>query len=602
MEQRRKRLPRSPTPRRVPVDSSDIAIVGMACRLPGAANLSQLWRLLRDGVDATSAVPPERGLGVARAGLVDQVDQFDAEFFGISRREAASLDPQQGLALELCWEGFEDAGILTAVTPPWEEVPAGVFFGVMGNDFADIMGAIGDEEISAYLHTGISRTMIANRVSFGLSLSGPSLTVDSGQSSSLLAVHLARESLLRGECEVAIAGGTNLILSHHHSLRAAKFDALSPDGRCYVFDSRANGYVRGEGGGVVVLKTLADAVDAGDRIYAVIRGSAINTGSGHAGITIPIEAPQENVIRTALANAGMRPSAIQYVELHGTGTPVGDPVEAAALGAVYGGARGQNDALRVGSIKTNIGHLEGAAGIAGLIKAALCVHKQEFVPSLNFSKANPRIPLDQLQLRVLTSHEQWPTSNEPFSAGVSSFGMGGTNCHVVLSPAPEPDGRIPAEVPIELPVVSLPVSEVALVVSAEPEGALRGQAARLGAYLAEHPELGVADLGFSLATDRCGLEYRGAVIGADRGELIAGLAALASGQPAASVVTARAVAGKTVFVFPGQGGQWQAMAVALWDSSPAFAAAMQACAQALGAHVDWSLEAVLRGQVPPNPR
>jgi acyl transferase domain-containing protein len=375
-----------------------IAIVGMACRLPGAPNPARLWCLLRDGIDATVAVPPERGfLGVGRAGLVDRGDEFDAEFFGISPGEAASLDPLQGLALELCWEGFEDAGIVTTGSTP---LSAGVFFGLMASDFADVMGTIADDEISAYLHTGISRTMIANRVSFALNLAGPSLTIDAGQSSSLVAVHLACESLIRGECEVAVAAGVNLILSRYYSRRAAAFDALSPDGRCYVFDSRANGYVRGEGGGAVILKTLADALTSGDRIYAIIRGSAVNTGSARAGITIPLQTAQEDVIRSALANAGMSPSEIKYVELHGTGTPVGDPVEATALGAVYGNGRQSNDPLHVGSIKTNIGHLEGAAGIAGLIKAALCVQKQELVPNLNFSTANSRIALDQLRLSL----------------------------------------------------------------------------------------------------------------------------------------------------------------------------------------------------------
>ncbi len=565
-----------------------VAIVGMACRLPAAANPAQLWCLLRDGVDATVAVPPERGLGVARAGLVDRGDEFDAEFFGIGPREAASLDPQQGLALELCWEGFEDAGI---VIDPSAQLPAGVFFGVMANDFADVMGTIPDEEISAYLHTGISRNMIANRVSFALSFSGPSLTIDTGQSSSLVAVHLACESLIRGECKIAVAGGVNLILSPYTSLRTAKFDALSPDGRCYVFDSRADGYVRGEGGGVVVLKTLSDAIDSGDRIYGVIRGSAVNTGSAQAGITIPLEAAQEDVMRSALANAGMCPSEIQYVELHGTGTPVGDPVEAAALGAVYGSGR-ESDPLTVGSIKSNIGHLEGAAGIAGLIKAALCVQKQELVPSLNFSTANPRIALDQLHLRVLTAHEQWPTPNGPLSAGVSSWGMGGTNCHLILCPPPQSTetGSRPAS---DISVVCAAGVVVPLVVSAKSEVALRAQAGRLADFVADHPQLGVADVGFSLATGRAGLEYRAAVVGAERDGLVAGLTALANGQPGAGVVTGRVVGGKTAFVFPGQGAQRAAMGAELYQSYPVFAEAIDAVCTEFDPHLDRSLKALL---------
>ncbi|WP_245847324.1 polyketide synthase [Mycobacterium szulgai] len=261
--------------------------------------------------------------------MVEGCGEFDAGFFGISPREAASMDPQQGLVLELCWEGFEDAGIVVGGVRP---LSVGVFLGVMASDFADLMGTVPDEQISPYLHTGMGRSLIANRVSRALSLSGPSLTVDTGQSSSLVAVHLACESLRRGECGVALAGGVNLILSRHHSVRTAKFDALSPDGRCYVFDARANGYVRGEGGGVVVLKSLADAVGSGDRIYGVIRGSAVNAGSAHVGITVPSESAQAEVMTKALAAAGVGAEEVGYVELHGSGTAVGDPIEAAALG------------------------------------------------------------------------------------------------------------------------------------------------------------------------------------------------------------------------------------------------------------------------------
>ncbi len=503
------------------------------------------------------------------------------------------MDPQQGLALELCWEGFEDAGIVVDRLTP---LSVGVFLGVMANDFADLMGTVPDEQISPYLHTGMGRSLIANRVSRALSLSGPSLTVDTGQSSSLVAVHLACESLRRRECGVALAGGVNLILSRHHSLRTAKFDALSPDGRCYVFDSRANGYVRGEGGGVVVLKSLADAVHSGDRIYGVIRGSAINAGSAHAGITVPSESAQADVITRALANAGLGPEEIGYVELHGTGTAVGDPVEAGALGAVYGNARGRGAALGVGSIKTNIGHLEGAAGIAGLIKAALCVQRQELVASLNFSKANPRIPLDELRLWVVTKHERWPAGSGSLSVGVSSFGMGGSNCHVIVCPpSRSPEADVVSAQVTAAPVVAEAGLALAWVVSAKTETGLKAQAARLGSYLADHPGLGAADVGLSLATTRAGLEHRAVVVGADRGELLAGLAGLAAGSPTPGVVTGRVADGETAFVFAGQGGQWPAMAVQLWDSSPVFAAQMRACGQALAPHVGWSLEEVLRG-------
>ncbi|HEX8646940.1 MAG TPA: polyketide synthase, partial [Thermoleophilaceae bacterium] len=380
---------------------SDIAIVGVACRMPGAPDPARLWDLLREGREALTDAPPERaGTAVPRGGFIEHVEEFDPDFFGMSPREAVASDPQQRLALELSWEGLEDAGIAVADAAAG---PVGVFLGVMAADYADLVVAEGEDAVGRHTLTGLGRSIVANRVSHSFGLTGPSMTVDTGQSSSLVSVHLACESLRGGESALALAGGVNLVLSPLGSRQAAEFGALSPDGRCYVFDSRANGYVRGEGGGVVVLKRLDDARRDGDRVYGVIRGSAVGSGTD-AGLTVPSAEAQERVVREALAQAGVEPGEVRYVELHGTGTPVGDPVEAAALGAVFGD--GREEPLAVGSVKTNIGHLEGAAGVAGLIKAALCVQRRELVPSLNFEEPHPDIPLGELGLRVVGEAER----------------------------------------------------------------------------------------------------------------------------------------------------------------------------------------------------
>ena len=558
-----------------------IAIVGIASRLPGAAGPEETWQLLRSGVDAVGDRPADRLAGPDRGGFVDGVDRFDAGFFRMSPREAADTDPQQRLALELAWLGLEDAGIAAGASSR-----VGVFLGVMAGDYADLVAVAGVRGVSRHTLTGLGRSMIANRISYLLRLAGPSFTVDAGQSSSLVAVHLACESLRAGEAEVALAGGVHLMVSPLGSAAVEAAGALSPDGRCHVFDERANGYVRGEGGGVVVLKPLARAVADGDRVYAVIEGSAVGTGSDESGLTVPSSAAQARTIAAALDAAGLAAADVQYVELHGTGTRVGDPVEAAALGAAYG--RERRSPLVVGSVKTNIGHLEGAAGIAGLIKTVLCLDRRELVPSLHFVRANPRIPLAELGLRVATAAEPWPDSGGgPVAAGVTSLGIGGTCCHLVLGAAPPP--AAPEPVPVAAPAV------VPVLVSARGETALRAQADRLRTHLHTRPELSLLDVGFSTAVTRTHLERRAVVLTADRTALLTGLKALSAGEPAAGVVDGQVVGDKAVFVFPGQGAQWPGMAVGLLDSSPAFAEEITACEKALLAYVDWSVVEVLRG-------
>jgi pimaricinolide synthase PimS1 len=574
-----------------------VAVIGLSCRLPGAPGPDAFWRLLSDGADAITEVPPGRwdvdtlGLtapdraNIRRGGFIENVDRFDFEFFRMSPREAADADPQQRLVLELGWEALEDARV-----PPDQVLgcPAGVFIGAMHDDYAELPRNGEMERFTQHTMTGRNRGMIANRVSYFLGLRGPSLTVDSGQSSSLVAVHLAAESLQQGDCELAIAGGVNLNLIPQTAVSASRFGGLSPDGRCYAFDARANGFVRGEGGGVVVLKPLRRAVTDGDRIYCVIRGSAVNNDGGGESLTVPDQRAQEELIRRACDRAGARPRDVQYVELHGTGTKIGDPVEAAALGAVFGGARPAGSPLLVGSAKTNIGHLEGAAGMAGLIKVALCLRHGEIPPSLNFETPNPRIPLDALNLRVAQAAGAWPDPGQPMLAGVNSFGMGGTNCHVVVAGAPRPgDGDQGADPPGRRPAGTA----VPWPLSARSAAGLRGQARRLREHVAGRAALAVADVGFSLATTRAALEHRAVVVASDREEFLLALAALEQGEPAANLVTGvTAEPVRVAYLFTGQGSQRPGMGRDLHASFPAYAAAFdEACA-----HLDRHLPRPLR--------
>jgi acyl transferase domain-containing protein/NADPH:quinone reductase-like Zn-dependent oxidoreductase/acyl carrier protein len=592
-------------------DRSAIAVVGISCRVPGAGSPDAFWRLLRDGKSAICEVPPDRwdaeqllevgelAPGVRYGGFLDQIDRFDCAFFGISPREAAAMDPQQRLMLELCWEAFEDARVVPSGLAGSH---TGVFVGAISSDYADLQHGRSAGAVTRHAATGLLRSMIANRVSYTLGLRGPSLTVDTGQSSSLVAVHLACESLRRGESTLALACGVHLNISAANVLRASSFGGLSPDGCCCTFDARANGYVRGEGGGVVVLKPLPDALAAGDSIYCVIRASAVNNDGGGDGLTAPSQAAQEEVLRLAYRRAGVKRSDVRYVELHGTGTILGDRVEAAALGAVLGSARSADRPLSVGSVKTNLGHLEGAAGIVGLLKAALCIRNAEIPPSLNFQQPSPDIPLDVLRLRVQQELGPWPAAERPLLAGVSSFGLGGTNCHVVLGEPPmqEPSApKLGRQGPADAARVA-PLGEdvLAWVLSGRGDAALRAQAERLGEYLGVNGELDAADVGYSLAVGRAAFDTRAVVIGATREDLLEGLGMLAREEPAGNVVeglAADAGAGEgVVFLFPGQGAQWVGMARGLLDCSPVFGERMRECEQALAPVVDWRLEDVLR--------
>ncbi|MDX3229222.1 SDR family NAD(P)-dependent oxidoreductase [Streptomyces sp. ME19-01-6] len=576
-----------------------VAVVGMSCRVPGADDLDAFWQLLRDGVDAITDVPAGRwdpdgvpgeldAPGLRRGGFLDRVADFDPGFFGISPREAAAMDPRQRLALELSWTALEHAGVVP------ERLRGGstaVFLGATGDDYAALVHARGQDAVSHHSLTGLSRGLIANRVSYHLGLRGRSLTVDAAQSSSLVAVHLACESLLAHATGLALAGGVHLNLAPDSTLAFARAGALSPDGRCHTFDARANGIVRGEGGGVVVLKRLADAVADGDPVHCVLLGGAVNNDGGGEGLTVPDGDAQRELLRDAYARAGVDPERVRYVELHGAGTKAGDPIEAGALGAVLGEGRDDGQPLLVGSVKTNIGHLDGAGGVIGLIKVALAFRHGVLPASLHYTEPNPAIPMERWKLRVNDAPGPWPEG--PRLAGVSSFGLGGTNCHLVVADAPTApeEDQAPGADAMTEPAEAF---WVPVVVSGRTEAALRAQAERLREAVASAPGLRPADVGYATVTTRSALEHRAVVVAADRAELLAGLAAVAAGEPSPHVVEgATGPATGVVWVFPGQGPQWAGMALDLWDSSPVFAARMDACARLLDGLVDWSLREVL---------
>ncbi|WP_344315655.1 type I polyketide synthase [Streptomyces rhizosphaericus] len=579
-----------------------VAVVGLSCRLPSAADPARFWRLLTGGSSAVSQVPTGRWNSDATTSgetgwgaFLDEVDGFDAEFFGVSPREARAMDPQQRLALELGWEVLEDAGLPPAALRGSD---TGVFIGMTADDYGALDRLRGPASIGHHTLTGLNRSMAANRLSYVLGLRGPSLVVDTGQSSSLVAVHLACESLRRGESATALAGGVQLNLIPDSAEAAARLGALSPDGRCFTFDERANGYVRGEGAGMVLLKPLASALADGDEIYCVIEGSAVGNDGPGDGLTTPDPEGQRAVLQAACGRAGVDPAEVQYVELHGTGTPVGDPVEAAALGAVYGAGRATDRPLLVGSAKTNVGHLEGAAGIVGLLKVVLSLRNGELPASLNFEHPNPRIRFGEWNLDVVTSTRPWPYRDGRALAGVSSFGVGGTNCHLVVSATEPTPGNTSAATdpdPGTADGALMAGGTVPWPLSGRTPEALRAQAVRLASHLAENGRLDPVDVGFSLATTRTTFDHRAVVLAPDRSAAPGALTALAGGESAPGVVRGAAdVEGGTVFIFPGQGSQWAGMGVRLMAESPVFARRLTECAAALAPHVDWSLPEVLR--------
>ncbi|MGM1059435.1 beta-ketoacyl synthase N-terminal-like domain-containing protein [Saccharothrix sp. Mg75] len=573
---------------REPRGTDPVAIVGLACRLPGADGPSDFWRLLSEGRDAITDAPADRWrdapVRVRRGGFLDDVAGFDAGFFRLTPREAASTDPQQRLVLELGWEALEHAGLVPAAL---RGTDVGVFIGATADDYARLTDRAGPDAVTPHTLAGLNRALLANRLSYLLGARGPSATVDTGQSSSLVAVHLAAQSVRSGESELAVAGGVQLNLAGTSTVAAERFGALSPDGRCRVFDARANGYVRGEGGAVVVLKPLARALADGDEVWAVLRGGAVNNDGGGAGLTTPDADAQRAVVTTAHAAAGIGPDQVQYVELHGTGTRVGDPVEARALGAAIGAHRPADRPLLVGSVKTNVGHLEGAAGVTGLLKVVLALHAGLLPASPGHEEPNPDIAFDEWRLRVHDRLSPWPRPDEPLIAGVSSFGMGGTNCHLVLAAAPGPRGAGTGDTAHPPALVGGPL---AFPLSAPDDDGLRAQAARLADWVRERPDAAPADLAHSLAATRTAFTRRAVVVAGERGALLGRLDALAVDEPAAGLVTGSAGDGVLAALFTGQGAQRLGAGRELHAAHPVFAAAFdEVCA-----HLDPLLDRPLR--------
>ena len=570
--------------------ASGFAIVGYAVRLPGAADADEFWRVLREGRDAVSEVPQDRWnadeffdpdpdapgkIVTRRAGFVDDVTGFDAPFFGMSAREVSRLDPQHRILLETAWRAVEHSG--TAPTA-LANTNTGVFIGLSTHDY---LGMASDEltyaEIEAYTAIGTSSAAAAGRISYRLGLQGPAVAVDTACSSSLVAIHQACQALRLGECDLALAGGANVLLTPATMITFSQAHMLAPDGRCKTFDAAADGYVRGEGCGVIVVKRLDDAIRDGDRIRAVIRGSAVNQDGASGGLTVPNGIAQERVIAQALERAGVAPSDVGYLEAHGTGTSLGDPIEAQAAGAVLGVGREASRPLLIGSVKTNIGHLEAAAGIAGVIKVILSLEHELLPQHLHFRNPSPHIPWDRLAVQVVKEATAWERNDQPRIAGVSSFGFAGTNAHVILQEAPEEVGQVAAPPsPVDQPggrrFSILPLS-------ARTPAALVQIADQYRSWLSAHPEASLADVCFTAGAGRAHLEHRAALVVNSResaGEL---LGALADDRPAPGLV--RGVSDdtpKAAWLFTGQGSQYPGMARELFDTEPMFAETLTRCA------------------------
>lgn len=551
-----------------------IAICGIGCRFPGGANDPEsYWQLLRDGKDAVTEVPPTRwdantnGGNIRWGAFVDNVDQFDAVFFGISPREATHMDPQQRLVLEVAWEALADAG---QAVERLAGTSTGVFLGIYNNDYAWLQSDA-PEDIDVYAATGGGQGIAANRLSYLLDLRGPSIAIDTTCSSSLVAVHLACQSLRNGECGLALAGGVNLLLSPQIALSVSKVVPLAADGRCKTFDARADGIVRGEGCGIVVLKRLTDALADGDDIIAVIKGSATNQDGHSNGFTAPNGAAQQAVIRHALQNSGVTPADVSYVEAHGTGTQLGDPIEWESLDAVFHGQR--TNPCFVGSVKTNFGHLEAAAGIAGLIKVALSLKHRAIPPHLHFTKMNPMTSSNG-SLEVPLALRDW-TNARALVAGVSSFSLGGTNAHVVLGEVPAADASAAEAYENEAPELCL------VPLSARSDQALHAYAKELRAQLlaSGDSERDVYDLARTASLRRSHLSHRLALVSRTQRELITLLGSFIDGETHPGLKSGRAPgkADGLVFVFSGQGTQWAGMGQKLMDHEPAFRSAVAEC-------------------------
>ncbi len=584
---------------RVALADDPIVIVGMACRYPGGIDSpAALWDLVDSGTDAITTLPPDRGWDLEalydpdpdapgtcyarEGGFLHEAGRFDPGFFGISPREAIAMDPQQRLLLETSWEALERAGIDPETL---RGTPAGVFAGVTYQDYTTLLLSAKDS-FEGFLGTGNSPSVLSGRVAYTLGLEGPAVTVDTACSSSLVALHWACHSLRQGDCTVALAGGVTIMATPGSLIEFSRQRALAVDGRSKAFSADADGASWGEGAGMLVLERLSDARRNGHPVLAVVRGSAVNSDGASNGLTAPNGPSQQRVIRRALDMSGVPASEVDMVEAHGTGTTLGDPIEAQALLATYGREHPEDRPLWLGSVKSNIGHPQAAAGVAGIIKMVEAIRHERMPKTLHAAEPSPHVDWTEGAVRLLDEARPWEANAHPRRAAVSSFGMSGTNAHVIIEQAEEQPGapeRPGDEGPRPLPL------------SARGQAALRDQARRL-LSLTEGTEPHLGDLAYSLAETRARFEHRAVVVAGDTEEFLRGTRALADGEQADELVTGTAdLAGKAVFVFPGQGAQWAGMAAELLDSSPVFAESIDACERALSAYVDWSLRDALTG-------
>ncbi|WP_374227097.1 type I polyketide synthase, partial [Streptomyces sp. AC558_RSS880] len=560
-------------------DGEPLAIVGMSCRYPGGVTSpEELWELVASGGDGIGPFPTDRGWDLERlydpdpdrlgtvyareGGFIDGAAEFDADFFGISPREATAMDPQQRLLLEASWEALEDAGIVPTTLRGSD---TGVFCGVGPSDYA-AMPAGSLPQIEGFRLTGSTTSVVSGRVAYSLGLEGPAVSVDTACSASAVALHLAVTALRAGECSLALAGGVTVLSGPFLHMEFSRQRGLAPDGRCKAYSASADGTGFSDGLGLVVLERLSDAKRNGRRILGLIRGSAVNQDGASNGLTAPNGPSQERVIRQALANAGLSPAEVDAVEGHGTGTKLGDPIEAHALLATYGRER-DGDPLWLGSIKSNIGHTSTAAGVAGVIKMVMAMRHGVLPPTLHVDEPSPHIDWESGQVRLLTEAREWQVEGRPRRAGVSSFGVSGTNAHIIVeeAPAEERSEGAPGE-------VIRPAGAVPVVLSARNDAVLRAQAGRLRERLTADPDVSVADVAFSSVASRALLDRRAVVVASGREELLSRLGEVAAGE--------WAVAGKSAFLFTGQGSQRPRMGLELAAAFPVFEQALsEVCAE-----------------------